>query len=210
MPRSADSTTESVASSTPGSTRMRPPSPQSRPLHRPWPAAQSPQLHLYLRNTLGLANPPATALGANLDRHEVLGFAGERRRHLASLHREQSARNAIAPRHLGDVRSLLKALRRDPGLLLARPPSSPALPSGHLNAAIRVTFLPGSKHGICHRATSTDQLLPAGIADKLRHCEVRPSCRLLLDGNCRSRKSAGVVNLPSIGDAVVLKSAGVT
>ncbi|MCP1838906.1 hypothetical protein ACVIHI_008175 [Bradyrhizobium sp. USDA 4524] len=78
-------------------------------------------LRLYRRNTLGLANPPAIALGANLDRHEILGFAGQRRRYLASPHREQSARNAIAPRHLGDVRPLLKALCRDPGLLLARP-----------------------------------------------------------------------------------------
>ncbi|MFK4492361.1 hypothetical protein ABIA45_007439 [Bradyrhizobium sp. USDA 336] len=108
-------------------------------------------LRLYRRNALGLATPLHRSR-RQFGRHEVLGFAGRARRYLASPHREQSAGNAIAPRHLGDVRPLLKALRHDPGLLLARPPS-PALPSDHLNAAIRVTFLPGIKHGICHRAT---------------------------------------------------------
>ena len=44
---------------------------------------------------------------------------------------EQPAGSAIAPRCLGDVRPLLKALRHDPGLLLARPSSSPALPGDH-------------------------------------------------------------------------------
>jgi hypothetical protein len=115
-----------------------------------------------------------------LDRHEVLGFAGHRRRNLASPHCEQSAGNAIAPRHLGDVRLLLKALRRDPGLLIAGPPSPPALPGDHLDATIRVTFLPGIKHGIYHRFTSTHQIMPGYIPGKPCDDEVEASCRLLL------------------------------
>src|SRR6266498_2355814 len=113
-----------------------------------------------------LARCPAAALGTNLDWHEVRRFARHRRRNLASPHRKQPARNAIAPRNLGDVRTLLKALRHDPGLLLARPPTPSALPGDHLDATIGVIFLPGIKHGIYHRSTSTDQLMPGCIERK--------------------------------------------
>ncbi|WP_210421598.1 hypothetical protein, partial [Bradyrhizobium japonicum] len=43
-----------------------------------------------------------------------------------------------------------------------------------------VAFLPGIKHGICHRCTSTDQLMPGCIAGEPRDGEVGPSCRLHL------------------------------
>jgi hypothetical protein len=108
---------------------------------------------------LGPTSYPTTASGTNLDRQEARRLAGRRRRNLVSPHREQPAGNAIAPRHLGDVRTLLKALRHDPSLLLARPSPSPALPGDHLDATIGITFLPGIKHGICHRSTCTDQLI---------------------------------------------------
>jgi hypothetical protein len=58
-------------------------------------------------------------------------------------------------------------------LLLARPSSPPAFPSDHLNATIRITFLPAIKHGICHRSTSNDQLMPGCIARKLGDREVQ-------------------------------------
>jgi hypothetical protein len=108
-------------------------------------------------------------------------LAGHRRRNLASPYREQPAGNAVAPRHFGDVCTLLKVLRHDPGLLLARPSSPPALPGDHLDATIGITFLPGIKHGICHCCTSTDQLVPGSIAGESRHGEVEASCRLRLN-----------------------------
>lgn len=39
----------------------------------------------------------------------------------------------------------------------------------------RLTFLPGIKHGVCHRFTSSHQLMPACIP---RDDEVEASCRL--------------------------------
>src|SRR5262249_37742850 len=90
----------------------------------------------------------------------------------------QTMHNGLAPRHLGDVRTLPKTLRHDPGLLLARPSSPPALPGDHLDTTTGVTFLPGIKHGIYHRSTSTDQLMPGCIARKLSDREVEASCRL--------------------------------
>ena len=74
-----------------------------------------------------------------------------RRRQLVSPHREQPTDNAIAARDLGNVGAFLEALRYDPGLLLRRPPSPPALPGDHLDTTIGIAFLPGIKHGICHR-----------------------------------------------------------
>src|SRR5512139_4063501 len=84
----------------------------------------------------------------------------------------------LVPSHLGNVGVRLEALRDDPGLLLGRPPSSPALPGDHFDTTIRVAFLPGIKHGICHRLTSNDQLMPGCIAGESRDGEVRASCRL--------------------------------
>jgi hypothetical protein len=70
----------------------------------------------------------------------------------------------LPPRHLGDVRTLLKALRRDPGLLLARPSSSPALPRDHLNPPIGITaskisqsvLIPGGNRSQRHVAPDQD------------------------------------------------------
>jgi hypothetical protein len=53
------------------------------------------------------------------------------------------------------VGACLEALRDDPGLLIPRPPSPPALPGDHLDPTIRIAFLPGIKHGICHRSPPT-------------------------------------------------------
>jgi hypothetical protein len=46
--------------------------------------------------------------------------------------------------------------------------SPPALPRDYLDATIRVTFLPGIKHGIGHRSTSNEPLMPGFIARKPR------------------------------------------
>jgi hypothetical protein len=48
------------------------------------------------------------------------------------------------------------------------PPSPPAPRRDHLDPAIRPIFLPGVKHGICHRLTSNDQLMPGCIAGDSR------------------------------------------
>lgn len=42
----------------------------------------------------------------------------------------------------------------------------------------RLTFQPGIKHGICHRLTSSHQLMPACIPSEPRDDEVEASCRL--------------------------------
>lgn len=56
-------------------------------------------------------------------------------------------------------------------LLVARPSAPPVFPGDHLNTAIGATFLPGINHGIGHRCTSNDQLMPGGIAAKLHYGE---------------------------------------
>jgi hypothetical protein len=73
----------------------------------------------------------------------------------------------------------LEALRYDQSLLLGRPPSPPALPLDHLDTTIRITFLPGIKHGICHRLTSNVQLMPGCIAGESANGQVGASSRLL-------------------------------
>src|SRR5881396_813917 len=99
--------------------------------------------------------PAATLLSINLDRHETRQLAACCRCKLAPPGREQPTGDAMAPSHLGNVGIRLKALRDDPGLLLRHPSSSPALPGDHLDTTIRVAFLPGIKHGICHRSPPT-------------------------------------------------------
>lgn len=49
-----------------------------------------------------------------------------------------------------------------------------------LDTTIRTAFLPGIKHGICHRFTPNDQLMPSCIADHAHDREVGGSCRLPL------------------------------
>jgi len=71
------------------------------------------QPRLRRRKTAWLASCPATALGINPDRHEAWHLDAGHRRKLVSPHREQSADNAIAPGHLGNVGALLEALRYD-------------------------------------------------------------------------------------------------
>ena len=56
----------------------------------------------------------------------------------------------------------------------------PTLPGDHLDTTIGSTFLPGIKHGICHRRASTDHLIPECIADEFHGSEVGDSCRLRL------------------------------
>src|SRR6266487_2352733 len=103
-----------------------------------------------------LAGGPATTLlSINLNRNETRQLAACCRCKLAPPGREQPTGDAMAPSHLGNVGIRLKALRDDPGLLLRHPSSSPALPGDHLDTTIRVAFLPGIKHGICHRSPPT-------------------------------------------------------
>jgi hypothetical protein len=84
----------------------------------------------------------------------------------------------MPPRDLGYVRALFETLGDDPRL--GRPPPPPALSGDHLDPAIRSVFLPGIKHGICHRFTSNDWLMPGCIAGDSRDGEVGGSCRLPL------------------------------
>jgi hypothetical protein len=44
--------------------------------------------------------------------------------------------------------------------------------------ATRIAFLPGIKHGICHRLPPNNQLMPGCIADESRDREVGASYRL--------------------------------
>jgi hypothetical protein len=53
-----------------------------------------------------------------------------------------------------------------------------ALPGNHLDTTLRIAFLPGIKHGICHRLPPNDHLMPSCIAGQLRDREVAASCRL--------------------------------
>jgi hypothetical protein len=55
-------------------------------------------------------------------------------------------------RHLG---AFLEALRDNPDFVFGLPQSAPALPDDHLDTTIRVAFMPGIKHGICHRSPPT-------------------------------------------------------
>ena len=81
-------------------------------------------------------------------------------------------------RQLRNVDTLLEALPYDLRLLLGRPPASLTLPRNNLDPSIRIIFLPGIKHGICHRLISNEQLMPGSIAGQSRDGEVARSCRL--------------------------------
>src|SRR5208282_1832398 len=74
------------------------------------------------------------------------------------------------------------ALRYDSRLLLGRPSPSTTPPGDHLDTTIGIVFLPGIKHGICHRLTSNDQLMPSCIAGEPRDGEVGVSYRLRFIG----------------------------
>jgi hypothetical protein len=63
-------------------------------------------------------------------------------------------------------------------LPLRRTPAPQALPGDYLDTTIRIAFLPGIKHDICHRLPPNDQLMPGCIADQSRDREVGASCRL--------------------------------
>jgi hypothetical protein len=139
--------------------------------HLPWHRAQR-------RNAARLACRRGAALGSDPDQHKAGRVGACRYRQLVSPHREQPTGNAIAARDLGNVGALFEALHYDPGLLLRRPPAPLALPSDHLDTTIRIAFLPGIKHGICHRLPPSDQLMPGCIADQSRDREVGASCRL--------------------------------
>src|SRR4030081_3560395 len=87
----------------------------------------------------------------------------------------------MAPSNLGNIGPFLEALRYDPCLLFRRPPPPAPLPGDQLDTTIRTAFLPGIKHGICHRFTPNDQLMPGCIADQVHDREVGASCRLLMN-----------------------------
>src|SRR6266446_2034352 len=84
----------------------------------------------------------------------------------------------MAPSNLGNIGPFLEALRYDPCLLFRRPPPPAPLPGDQLDTTIRTAFLPGIKHGICHRFTPNDQLMQGCIADQAHDREVGASCRL--------------------------------
>jgi hypothetical protein len=66
----------------------------------------------------------------------------------------------IFPRDLGYVRAFFETLGDNPRLLLGRPPAPPTLPCDQFDPAITPVFLPGIKHGICHRLSSHPNALP--------------------------------------------------
>src|ERR1700676_2606034 len=119
-----------------------------------------------------------TALAGDPNRHEAWRLNACCRRELVPPHREQPADNAIAPSDLGNIGAFLEALRYDPCLLFRRPLPSPALSGDQLDTTIRTAFLPDIMHGICHRFTPNDQLMPSCIADQAHHREVEASYRL--------------------------------
>src|SRR5215467_8390804 len=63
----------------------------------------------------------------------------------------------IFPRDLGYVRAFFETLGDNPRLLLGRPPAPPC---DQFDSAITPVFLPGIKHGICHRLSSHPNALP--------------------------------------------------
>src|SRR6202790_1889987 len=119
-----------------------------------------------------------TALAGDPNRHEAWCLNACCRRELVPPHREQPADNAIAPSDLGNIGAFLEALRYDPCLLFRRPLPPPALSGDQLDTTIRTAFLPDIMHGICHRFTPNDQLMPSCIADQAHHREVGASYRL--------------------------------
>src|SRR6202140_3220991 len=119
-----------------------------------------------------------TALAGDPNRHEAWRLNACCRRELVPPHREQPADNAIAPSDLGNIGAFLEALRYDPCLLFRRPLPPPALSGDQLDTTIRTAFLPDIMHGICHRFTPNDQLMPSCIADQAHHREVGASYRL--------------------------------
>jgi hypothetical protein len=114
-------------------------------------------------------------------RHEPRGVDASRLRHLAPPYCQQPAHHPVPPRDLGYIRPLFETLRDDPRLLLSRPPTTPALSCDDFDPAIRSVFLPGINHGICHRFTSNDQLMPGCIAGAASRGEMGRSRRLRRD-----------------------------
>jgi hypothetical protein len=94
--------------------------------------------------------------------HEPWHRRTNRPRH---LHRQRPAYHSVSPRDLGYVRAFFETLGDNPRLLLGRPPAPPTLPCDQFDPTI---FLPGIKHGICHRLTSNDQLMPGRTAGDSR------------------------------------------
>ena len=118
------------------------------------------------------------ALTTDPNRHEPCRSRICRRRELLTPDRKQPAGNAVPSCHLRNVGALLEALRYDPRLLLGRPPAPLTLPRNNLDPSIRIIFLPGIKHGICHRLISNEQLMPGSIAGQSRDGEVARSCQV--------------------------------
>src|ERR1700680_514527 len=139
-----------------------------------------------------------TALAGDPNQHEAWRLNACCRRELVPPHREQPADNAIAPSDLGNIGAFLEALRYDPCLLFRRPLPPPALPGDQLDTTIRTAFLPGIMHGICHRFTPNDQLMPSCIADQAHRREVGASYRLRLSAlSAVARTRARVSSLSS-------------
>src|SRR5713226_6816912 len=102
-----------------------------------------------------LVGGPEPAVGVDPYRHEARRLDPGRRRKLVPPHRKQPTYHPMASGYLGNVGAFLEALRDNPGFLFGRPQSAPALPGDHLDTTIRVAFMPGIKHGICHRSPPT-------------------------------------------------------
>src|SRR5208282_5391063 len=79
--------------------------------------------------------------------YELRPFA-RREPRLAPPHIEQPPADSVAPRHLGYVDLRIGALGQDPRLLRIAPIAPPPTSRDHLNALIRVGFMPGLMHGI--------------------------------------------------------------
>jgi hypothetical protein len=97
-------------------------------------------------------------------RHEPRRVRANRPRHLAPPSRQQPAHHSVSPRDLGYVRAIFETLGDNPRLLFRRPPAPSTPPCDQFDPAKRPVSLPGIKHGICHRPTSNDQLMPGCMA----------------------------------------------
>jgi hypothetical protein len=79
------------------------------------------------------------------------------RRHTVSSPRTPRCRRTTSDY----VRAFFETLGDNLRLLLGRPPARPTLPCDQFDLAIPAVFLPGIKHGICHRSPPTISLCQA-------------------------------------------------